>query len=290
MPLLSGLENKLFVSLEKFLKMRLFNYLLVACALATLSSCSITEKIIFNEDNSGKFAYEIDGSKMMSMMGSAIKAETEKKSKKRKNKKGEREEVNIDSTFTFKEILASKQDSIAQLPLEEQQKLKRMENFSVRMVMNEEKGIFNYSLFTDFKTISDLKELMSPMESVKSLNGGNKSVGNKGDMMKENNSSEYFFDGKVFKKKVQKLVADNSDKDTKLSKEEAEYAAGKEESMKLIYDQSDFKVVYQFPRAVKKVSIPNTLYSEDRKTVTILFDMKEYMENPESLSLEVELE
>ncbi|HLP64496.1 hypothetical protein [Flavobacterium sp.] len=272
--------------------MRLFNYLLVACVLVTFSSCSITEKIIFNEDNSGKFACEIDGSKMMSMMGSAIKAETEKKSKKKKkkNKEGERELADIDSTFTFKELMASKQDSIAKLPLEEQEKFKRMENFSIRMVMNEEKSIFNYTLFTDFKAISDLNDLMSPMESVKSFNGGNKSVGNNGDMMKDNNSSEYSFDGKVFKKKVRKLVADNSDKDAQLSKEEAEYAAGKEESMKLIYDQSDFKVVYQFPRAVKKVSIPNALYSEDRKTVTILFDMKEYMENPESLSFDVELE
>jgi hypothetical protein len=270
--------------------MKLFNYVLVATLLVSLSSCSITEKIIFNEDNSGKFAYEIDGSKMMSMMGSAIKAETEKKSKKKKNKKGERELADIDSTFTFKELMASKQDSIAKLPLEEQEKFKRMENFSVRMVMNEEKGVFNYSLFTDFKAISDLKDLMSPMESVKSLNGGNKSVGNKGDMMKENNSSEYFFDGKVFKKKVQKLPIDNSNKDAETLKEEEELAASMKESMKLIYDQSDFKVVYQFPRAVKKVSIPNALYSEDRKTVTILFDMKEYMENPESLSLEVELE
>ncbi|MBN8640202.1 MAG: hypothetical protein J0L86_00190 [Flavobacteriales bacterium] len=272
--------------------MKLFNYLLVVVALVTLSSCSITEKIIFNEDNSGKFAYEIDGSKMMSMMGSAIKSETEKKSKKKKkkNKEGEREQLEIDSTFTFKELLASKQDSIAKLPLEEQEKLKRMESFSVRMVMNEEKGIFNYSLFTDFKAIGDLKDLMSPMESVKSLNGGNKSVGNKGDMMKENNSSEYAFDGKIFKKKVQKLAVDNSNKDAETLKEEEELAASMKESMKLIYDQSDFKVVYQFPRAVKKVSIPNALYSEDRKTVTILFDMKEYMENPEGLSLEVELE
>lgn len=270
--------------------MRLFNYLLVAIVLVSLSSCSITEKIIFNEDNSGKFAYEIDGSKMMSMMGSAIKSETEKKSKKKKNKKGERELADIDSTFTFKELMASKQDSIAKLPLEEQEKFKRMENFNVRMVMNEEKGVFNYSLFTDFKAIGDLKDLMSPMESVKSLNAGNKSVGNKGDMMKDNNLSEYFFDGKVFKKKVQKSAVDNSSKDAETLKEEEELAASMKESMKLIYDQSDFKVVYQFPRAVKKVSIPNALYSEDRKTVTILFDMKEYMENPESLSLEVELE
>lgn len=271
--------------------MRLFNYVLVVFALVTLSSCSITEKIIFNEDNSGKFAYEIDGSKLMSMMGSAIKAETEKKSKKKKKKKvGEREQLDIDSTFTFKELLASKQDSIAKLPLEEQEKLKRMESFSVRMIMNEEKGVFNYSLFTDFKAISDLKDLMSPMESVKSLNGGNKSVGNKADMMKENNSSEYVFDGKTFKKKVQKLAIDNSNKDAETLKEEEELAESMKESMKLIYEQSDFKVVYQFPRAVKKVSIPNALYSEDRKTVTILFDMKEYMENPEGLSLEVELE
>ena len=41
----------------------------------------------------------------------------------------------------------------------------------------------------------------------------------------------------------------------------------------MFYDQSNFKVVYQFPKAVKKVSIDNALYSEDRKTITIEYPL-----------------
>ena len=63
----------------------------------SFSSCTITEKMILNENGSGKFAYDIDASQMMSMMGSAFKGDS-KKEKKRKA---------IDSTFTFKELLVS---------------------------------------------------------------------------------------------------------------------------------------------------------------------------------------
>lgn len=270
--------------------MKLLKYAFVLVVVFLFSSCSITEKIMFNEDNSGTFAYEIDGSKMMSMMGSAIKAETEKKSKKKKNKKSERESTNMDSTFTFKELFASKQDSISKLPLDEQEKLKKMENFSVRMVMNEEQGTFLYSMFTDFKSIGELKDIMSPMQSMKSLNAGNKAVGDKGGMISDDNISEYLFDGKTFVKKVQKRVAEESTRSVEISEEEEAIAASAKQSMDMIYEQSDFKVVYQFAKPVKKVSLSTALYSEDRKTVTVLFPLKDYMENPESLNLEVELE
>lgn len=270
--------------------MKLFKCLLVAALLVSLSSCSITERIIFKEDGSGKFAYEIDGSKMMSMMGDAFKDESAKKSKKKKNKKGERESLDMDSTFTFRELFAEKKDSIAKLPLEEQEKLKKMENFSMRMVMNEAKGTLNYTMFTDFKSIAELKDIMSPMQSMKSLGSSNKSIGEKGSMMNDDNTNEYFYDGKLFQKKVSKLPIDNSNKDAETIREEDELAQSMKESMAAVYEESEFKVVYQFPKAVKKVSNPNAVYSDGRKTVTVLFDMKEYMETPESLNLEIELE
>jgi hypothetical protein len=62
------------------------------------------------------------------------------------------------------------------------------------------------------------------------------------------------------------------------------------ESMEMIYGQSSFKVVYQFPKAVKKISMPNALYSDDRKTITIEYPLKDYMENPDKLNFEVEFQ
>lgn len=58
----------------------------------------------------------------------------------------------------------------------------------------------------------------------------------------------------------------------------------------MFYMQSSFKIVYEFPKPVKKVSVANALYSEDRKTITIEYPLKDYMENPTSLNFEVEFQ
>jgi hypothetical protein len=269
--------------------MKLLKLLFLVGVLFAFSSCSITEKIVFNEDNSGQLSYVIDGSKMLSMIGSSFKEE-DKKAKKKKSKKGDNFSKDIDSTFTFKEIFESKKDSIAKLTPEQQEKIKKMENFSVRMVMNEEKELFNYTLFTDFKNTSEINDIISPLESMKTLNPSGKSLGSKGDMLVDNSSSSFLYDGKVFKKIIVNKAEDNSLKDPEMVQQEEEMMKSLQESMKMIYDESYYKVEYQFPKPIKKVSYPNAVLSDDRKTVTIQFSLKEYAEHPENLSLEVELE
>ena len=283
--------------------MKIIKILFALVLLFNLTSCSITEKIIINDNGSGKFAYEIDGSQMMSMMGNAFKdlGEDEKDSKKKKKKKNKEEEVvkaskNIDSTFTFKELFASKQDSIAKLSPQEQAKLKKMERFSVRTIMNEDEGKMNYSIFTDFNTISELQDVMSPLESMKTISPTGQQAGGMGmapNALEENASTRYFYDGKTFKKIVSKLEKkkeeSKQEEDAATAEVEAE-ALRLKESMNMFYDQSNYKVVYQFPKAVKKVSLQNALYSEDRKTITIEYTLKDYMENPDKLNLEVTFE
>jgi hypothetical protein len=257
----------------------------------SVASCNITEKLIINDSGSGKFAYEIDGSKMMSMMGSAFsKSDSTEvisdETVKRKNKKV------VDSTFTFKELFASKKDSIAKLSLEEQAKIKKMERFSVRTIMDEEKGIMNYSIFTDFNSISELQDMMSPLQSMKSLSPSGQNSGGFSMLpvsTEDNSSVSYFYDGTTFKKTVSK-VEKKKEESTEDSVSEESEALRLKESMELFYDQSNYKVVCQFPKAVKKVSIQNALYSEDRKTITIEYSLKEYMENPEKLNFEVEFQ
>jgi len=250
----------------------------------SFSSCTITEKMILNENGSGKFAYDIDGSKMMSMMGSAFKGDSNDAKKEKKGKV-------IDSTFTFKELLASKKDSIAKLSPEEQAKIKKMEKFSMHMQMDEEKGIMNYSMFTDFNSISELQDLMSPLQSMKSLTpgGGSKMMGANAGLPEENSSTKFYYDGKSFKKSVAKIEKKKGEEKTEADSDE-DLGGKMKESMEMIYGQSSFEVVYQFPKAVKKISMPNALYSDDRKTITIEYPLKEYMENPDKLNFEVEFQ
>lgn len=276
----------------KYLKL-LFAFVFIL----SLSSCSITERMIVNENGSGKFAYEIDGSKMISMLGNALKDDKkESKKKKKRNKEVERESKDIDSTFTFKEMFASKKDSIAQLPLEQQEKIKKMENFSVHMVVNEEKGIMNYTMFTEFNSIQELQDVMSPINSMKSLTpAGSSAMGANSGIPEDDSSTKFFYDGKTFskivskkEKKIEEVSKEEPSKDYDSSEEEI--AKNMKESMNMFYDQSSFKVVYQFPKAVKKVSIANALYSEDRKTITIEYPLKEYMESPQKLNMEIDFE
>ena len=57
--------------------MRYIKLLFALLLTLSVTSCTITEKMIINDNGSGKFAYDIDGTKMMSMMGSAFKSDGE---------------------------------------------------------------------------------------------------------------------------------------------------------------------------------------------------------------------
>ncbi len=266
--------------------MRTIKFLCALLISVTVTSCTITEKMIINDNGSGKFAYDIDGTKMMSMMGSAFKGDEKEQTKKNKKKDTTRKKV-IDSTFTFKEMFANKQDSISKLSPEEQAKIKKMERFSVRMIIDEEKGIMNYSMFTDFNSISELQDVMSPVESMKSISPTGQQSGGMGmapDALEDNSSTSFFYDGKTFKKTITKI---EKKKEANKEVSEEDDANKMEESLEMFYDQSNFKIVYQFPKAVKKISIENALYSEDRKTITIEYPLKDYMENPDKLNFEV---
>jgi hypothetical protein len=271
--------------------MRYIKLLFALLLTLSVTSCTITEKMIINDNGSGKFAYDIDGAKMMSMMGSAFKGDDKEDTKKNKKETVSRKNKKvIDSTFTFKEMFASKQDSIAKLSPEEQAKIKKMERFSVRTIIDEEKGIMNYSMFTDFNSISELQDVMSPVESMKSISPTGQKSGGMGmapDALEDNSSTSFFYDGKTFKKTVAKIEKKKEVTEEVEEGSEDDVASKMKESLDMFYDQSNFKVVYQFPKAVKKISIENALYSEDRKTITIEYPLKDYMENPDKLNFEV---
>lgn len=273
--------------------MKIIKLLLVLTILFNFSSCTITEKLIVNENGGGKFAYDIDGAKMMSMMGSAFKGD-EKPSKKSKKKK-DKPSKDIDSTFTFKEMFADKQDSIAKLSPEEQAKIKKMERFTVHMVMNEEKGIMNYSMFTDFNSVAELQDMMSPVESMKTLSptGQAGGMGMAPSALEDNSATQFFYDGKIFKKIVSEKEKKKEEEPTgEISEESAALSEELKlkESLNMFFEQSNYKVVYQFSKAVKKVSVENALYSEDRKTITIEYPLKDYMDSPKKLNFDVEFE
>jgi hypothetical protein len=262
-----------------------------------LTSCVVQENLNFNEDGSGKLTYKIDMSKMMTMAGDKFGGETNKKKSKKNNKKADNSK-DIDSVFSYKDMLVGKEDSIAKLPIEEQVRLKKMEKYSGRLVMNEAQKKMEFHLFTDFKNPTELQDLVSPVNSLASMNPSTAQLGN--DTPKNEGITSYDYNGKKFIKIV--TVAPKSDLQKDLEKlekdanEEGEEDVNVEklanelsESFKMMYNESSYEMTISFPKKIKKVSVSNAKISDDGKTVVLVFPMENYMESKD-VNFEVELE
>lgn len=232
-----------------------------------ITSCTFTENITINPDGTGEYVLDMDGSAIMAMMP--------KDSLGRKNEKA------IDSTFSFKQIFEEKKDSIAKLSKEEQEKLKKLENFNMRMKMNYVSNQFLFSMNTKFKSVAELQNVMDNLGELQKMNKGKKDMttnplGNSS--LFGNNSSKinYLYDGKKFSRKaiVDKEVLKKLDNDSL-------------KQYQTIFESSKYILKYHFPKPVKSVSNKTALFSEDRKTITIEHTFNEYMKEPEKLNFEV---
>lgn len=231
------------------------------------SSCTFTEDIYINDDGTGKFTMDMDGSSLMAMIP----------------KDSGKVQKNIDSTFTFKELFELKKDSIAKLPQEEQDRLKKLENFKMKIKMNFDEKQFLFNMNTDFKNVNELQDMMSTMNGVQSINptSKNKEAALATEGFGSNNSTlKYYYDGKKFTRNavMNKNLKTNAKSDSLKS------------SYEMIYKSSNYILRYHFPKKVKKISNEKASFSEDRKTITIEYPFDEYMNNPEKLNFEIDFE
>lgn len=245
--------------------MKLYKLLLFLITAVFFTSCNFTENIYINEDGSGKMSFDVDASAIMDMAGDQMK-----------------NEKSMDSTFAFKTFFDSKKDSIAKLPKADQERLKKMENFSVNMKMKPEERKFMFSVVTNFKNTSELVDMMEAMKTIDDMKG-KKQEENPGNpfsnISQSNTDLKFAYDGKTFSRKVKV-------KDAALQKTIADSLG----SMKGMLAAFNYTIKYHFPKKVKSVSNKNALFSEDRKTITIEYPFTDYLEKPESLSFDVILD
>lgn len=249
--------------------MKLYKLLSFSFLLATLTSCTFTENMYVNDNGSGKFSVDIDGSALMEMAGDQLG-----------NQMGADAKKNVDSTFTFKQLIAEKQDSISKLSPEAQKEIKKLENFVFNIKMNGEQKQFLMNIATDFKSVNELQDILQSMSSLQKLEGGNAPSTPFGGLGDNKSKLSYTYDGKKF---TRKAIIDKQ----KITEKVADSTA---DMSKMMFASSNYIIKYHFPKPVKKVSNPNALFSEDRKTITIQYPFTDYMENPDKLNFDVEFE
>ena len=244
--------------------MRKIQFLVWAMAVALVSSCNFTEEIHLNENGSGKLSIKFDGSDMMEMGGEEF-AQTEEEA--------------VDSIISFKDLLEEKKDSIAQLSPEEQAKLKKLEPFNLRMVMDPEKKEMLFDMFSDFKDISEMNDAFNTFQEASTMGPNNKQAA--GPMPDTEPATEvnYSFNKNKF---TRKAIIVNEE----LFQQKLDSMQGAE----MFLSGSTYTLKYHFPKKVKSTTAEGATFSVDGKTMIYEVDFLDLMKNPSLLDLEVELE
>ncbi len=251
---------------------KLFSSLVYVVLLLCVIGCNFTEDLYINDDGSGKISVNFDGSELMKMGGDQM---------------SEGKEEIIDSTIVFKDFLEEKKDSIAALPLEEQKKLKRLENFKLHMVMNSVTKEMNFDMYSEFKNVSELGDVFNDFKTASTVGNQNRgaNAGQNGAPAAMSSSETEgsrvlysFEDGKF--KRITEII------DEQKLKQSLDSIA----QMKMFLASSTYKLNYHFPKKIKNISAEKALFSQDGKSFTLEVGFMEYLENPKILDVEVELE
>ena len=232
----------------------------------TIVSCQFTETMILNEDGSGSMAVEVNLSEMMAFGGSAMADSMVTK---------------MDTIISMKQFFEEKKDSIAKLSEKEQQELKRLENFNIRMKVDSEAAEMLYDISTDFKNVNDANDILSGLGPL-----GNLLPDPDANTKIEQKDDSPDFIGTTYSYSNGRFKRDAYIKDEKMHQQQMDSMKQAEAFM----GGANYTLKYTFPRKIKKVSNEEAIFSEDKKTIILQKPFLEYLKNPDVLDLEVELE
>jgi len=181
----------------------------------------------------------------------------------------------------MKDLLEEKKDSISRLSESDRNRLKKMENYNIRMIMDSENSTMLFNLYSDFESIEEINDIFRGLEQTSSLMPGlNVNMGKgENDDSKDLIGVSYSFNNRIF-------IRDAFIKDKELHKQEVDSLMGAESFMSTMR----YRLKYTFPRKIIRSSIENAKFSLDGKTIEVEIGFVDYFKNPDLLDLEVELE
>ncbi|PKP25599.1 MAG: hypothetical protein CVU03_07005 [Bacteroidetes bacterium HGW-Bacteroidetes-2] len=238
--------------------MKSYSFFLSLVFLLVLMGCSFTETLVLQEDGSGRMSILLDVSESMSFGGDLPKEENNQE---------------LDTIISFKELFNEKRDSIALLSKEEQERLQKLENFNLRILMSFEKQQFLYDVFVDFKKVSEANNLFQGLEQSGALSSS--STTQKEEIIKV----AFSFENNIFKRDA--YIVDPTLHQIKLDSLK---------EMEMMLGEMMYALKYTFPRPIKTCSQQTAIFSLDRKTLHYKTAFLEYMKNPDLLNIEVSLE
>lgn len=228
-----------------------------------LASCHFTEEITLNENGTGSISLNFDGSEIMSMAGDS--AVTEEKA--------------VDSLVYFADLLREKKDSIATLPVAEQERLRQLEPYRMHLKSDPVAKELFISLSRDFKAITEVQDAFKAFQNSGALDNTQQGPESETPDFSKGTEVNYAYVSNRFSRTT--VVTDSALFRQRLDSLEsgAMFLAGSTYTLKI-----------HFPKRVKSASSDEATLSVDGKTLMREVDFLEYLKNPGLLNIEVELE
>ncbi|WP_148639233.1 hypothetical protein [Aquimarina longa] len=249
--------------------------LLAIVSILVLVGCQFSETLNLNEDGTGKITMSFDGSELMKMGGEKVSEEGKK---------------DIDTTVVFREFLEKNKDSISKLSTQMQEKLERLRDFKMHVVVNKNSSKADMDLYKEFKDVSELGNLFSDFktsmvmggnvsnkteEKSNTINPIDKALTSEDDGVKVH----YSFRNNTFNRFAE--IVDE---------EKMKKSIDSIEKARMFLASSKYKLKYTFPRKIIKMSSDKATFSLDMKSFILEVGLIEYMQNPKILDIELELE
>lgn len=248
-----------------------------------LTSCNITETVVFTEDGSGEFLVSYD-------MGEAMKKMKENFGGESEDEEKEAGEI-MDTTMVFADLMEMEKDSIAALPEENRLALEAIKDMYMKMYMDEDKEIMNFGVGMKFTSINDLKDIQEKIKKVQNLNGQNaqisamKSGSPLGKFMgNDDNKVDYNYTDKGFSR-VTTIIQEDESLDFESLFDDTDET---DKEFMGYFTSSSYNVKLVFPKKIKSTSVNDATISEDGKTLTYKVNWIEFLKDPKLLDVEVE--
>ncbi|WP_303822364.1 hypothetical protein [Apibacter mensalis] len=233
--------------------MKSISKILILCySIVLLISCSIREEITFNPEGNLTYSYLIDAGEFMKIMPDSLN-------------KG----IYKDTLISFNNLLTQKKDSISKLSLENQKKLEALKPLFIKVHQDEKKGEFYVLIYGDFTNSASLNSALAALNSI------DNSKNNPFKNMEFLTNSTFHWNGNVFSKKSVKSESLKNDSVA--------------QSILPLFTGGTFKTIYTFPKEIKKVNNSSAVISQDKKSLSMVFDASEYLAAPQKTDLKVEL-
>ncbi len=188
------------------------------------------------------------------------------------------EEIFQDTTYVVKDFINKHAETFNRISDADKAVFRKYTNVQVHIKNSSYEKEFRTTITQKFATPNDIADLYKTTEYVSDIRN-NYALSAEEHYYKVN----YFFDGKVFNRKV--VITD----DAELKKQVARIDTLKTRYGKLDLLQS-YRLEYHFPKRIKSFSNPNAIVELDQKTLVLDFFISDCLQNPKSTDLEVILE